>query len=520
MKNEIKNTFVGMKTKLLSLLVALCVTTVLWSQNNVITYEADEQLLETSNTYVHGLYINAFNVALVDHSFVNGTGTLVFDGEVTTIGDYAFEYCDGLTSVTIPNTVKSIGVYAFGYCTKLISVTIPNSVRTIGDYAFSGCSGLTSVTIPNSVITIGKSAFFGCISLTSVTIPNSVTTIGNDAFHVCSSLKSITLPNSITTIESQTFVECSALASIAIPSSVTTIEYGAFMKSGLTSIAISSSVNTIGNHAFEGCSNLPSISVDPANKHYSSLDGVLFNKTKDTLIQYPMGNVRTTYSIPNSVTTIVRDAFFDCTNLLSITIPNSVTTIGDNAFSSVNNIAYNGTATGSPWGAKCVNGYIDGNLVYSNNTKIRLCGCSSSTEGEITIPSSVIAIGDYAFYNCNSLTSITIPYSVKRIGEIAFTGCNNLTSITCYATTPPSCMYSFSGLNKTIPIYVPAQSVDAYKQADGWKDFTNILPIGDYPTRLENLTIDPKIGNKFLYGNQLYIRRGKGIYTSTGQKVK
>ena len=110
---------------------------------------------------------------------------------VTAIGDNAFSFCAGLTSVTIPSSVKTIGNEAFSACTGLTFVTIPNSVTTIGDYAFLSCTGLTSVTIPGSATTIGNGAFLGCTELTSVTIPNSVTTIGIGAFAYCTKLATI-----------------------------------------------------------------------------------------------------------------------------------------------------------------------------------------------------------------------------------------------------------------------------------------------------------------------------------------
>ena len=107
---------------------------------------------------------------------------LIIPNSVTSIGDYAFEYCSGLTSITIPNSVTSIGEEAFSGCSKLTSVTIPNSVTSIGEEAFEFCSGLTSVTIPNSVTSIEYAAFYGCSGLTSVTIGSGVTSIGNHAF--------------------------------------------------------------------------------------------------------------------------------------------------------------------------------------------------------------------------------------------------------------------------------------------------------------------------------------------------
>ena len=159
---------------------------------------------------------------------------------VTSIGNYAFDGCSNLQSVTIPNSVTSIGNSAFKGCSRLQSLTIPKSVTSIGNYAFDGCSNLQSVTIPESVTTIGIHAFSGCSSLQSVTIPNSVTGIGNYAFSGCSSLQSITIPNSVTSIGYFAFRNCSDLQSVTIPNSVT----------------------SIGNDAFSYCSNLQSVTIN------------------------------------------------------------------------------------------------------------------------------------------------------------------------------------------------------------------------------------------------------------------
>ncbi|WP_134384242.1 leucine-rich repeat domain-containing protein [Flavobacterium psychrophilum] len=189
--------------------------------------------------------------------------TVAYNSEnyaVTAIGESAFEHCNNLTSVTIPNSVTTIGNYTFVGCSGLISVTIPNSVTDIENGAFFSCSGLTSVTIPNSVTTIGDEAFADCSGLTSVTIPNSVTTIGDEAFADCSGLTSVTIPNSVTTIGDGSFARCSGLTSVTIPNSVITINRGAFaLCSGLTSVTIPNSVTTIRENAFAGCSSLRTV---------------------------------------------------------------------------------------------------------------------------------------------------------------------------------------------------------------------------------------------------------------------
>ncbi len=133
---------------------------------------------------------------------------------VTSIGDFAFDYCTDLTSITIPDSVTSIGSLAFSSCTGLTSITIPDSVTSIGDTTFVGCTGLTSITIPDSVTSIGDYAFEDCTGLTSITIPDSVTSIGEWAFSSCESLTSISIPDSVTSIGESAFEDCTGLTSI------------------------------------------------------------------------------------------------------------------------------------------------------------------------------------------------------------------------------------------------------------------------------------------------------------------
>ena len=263
----------------------------------------------------------------------SGLTSITIPDSVTSIGSWAFENCTGLTSITLGNSVTSIGSWAFENCTGLTSITIPNSVTSIGSYAFYGCTGLTSITIPNSVTSIGDHAFDGCTGLRSITISNSVTSIEDDVFARCTSLTSITIPNSVTRIEDYAFAHCTGLTSITIPNSVTSIGNWAFLGcTGLTSITIPNSVTSIGNVAFSGCTGLTSINVASDNNYYSDNNGVLFNKKKTELIRYPQGKSQTSYTIPSSVTSIGSWAFENCTGLTSITIPNSVTRIGDRAF--------------------------------------------------------------------------------------------------------------------------------------------------------------------------------------------
>ena len=163
----------------------------------------------------------------------------------------------GCQSTVIPNSITSIGEYAFLYCDSLKSISIPHSVTALGGEAFAGCHSLTSLTIPNSVTTIGYGAFFDCSSIVSVALPNSITSIDEDLFGLCSSLTSITIPNSVTSIESYAFEDCYSLSSVIIGNSVTNIKRKAFIDcSSLDTITcLATTPPALGESVFEGCEN-------------------------------------------------------------------------------------------------------------------------------------------------------------------------------------------------------------------------------------------------------------------------
>ncbi|MGN1315965.1 MAG: leucine-rich repeat protein [Acutalibacteraceae bacterium] len=333
------------------------------------------------------------------------------DFPVISIGRSAFYDCTSLTSITIPDSVTSIGGSAFRGCKNLTSVTIPDSVTSIGDDAFMRCENLTSITIPNRVTSIGNCAFEYCTSLTSVTIGNGVTSIGNYAFCECTNLTSITIPDSVTSVGNSAFEDCTSLISITIPDSVTNIgNYAFYDCTSLTSVTIGSGVTSIGEKTFIWCESLTSINVNENNADYSSINGVLFNKDKTVLVNYPEGRTDTEYAFPDSVTSIGDSAFYYCKSLTSITIPNRVTSIGNYAF-------YYCTSLTSVT--------IGSGVTSIGGSAFR--GCESLTS--VTIPDSVTSIGDSAFYYCTSLTSVTIGSGVTSIGEKTFIWCESLTSI-------------------------------------------------------------------------------------------
>ncbi|MBO7458417.1 MAG: leucine-rich repeat domain-containing protein, partial [Paludibacteraceae bacterium] len=209
----------------------------------------------------------------------------------------------------------------------------------------------------------------------------------------------------------------------------------------------------------------------------------------------------TSVTIPNSVEWIDEYAFYYCRGLTSVTIPNSVTYIGDKAFEDVINIVYLGSATGSPWGAKCINGYVDGDLVYRDNTKTYLLGCSSAATGEIIIPNSVTSIGDEAFQSCRDLTSVIIPNSVTSIGDKAFQSCWSLTSMTIPNSVTSIGDKAFQSCwrltSMTIPNSVTSIGESAFEYCDSLKSITipsSVTSIGDYAfcnSGLEEIIVMP-----------------------------
>ncbi len=383
-----------------------------------------------------------------NYTFQNCTGltSVTIPNSVTSIGNYTFQNCTGLTSVTIGNSVTSIGGFVFEGCTSLTSVTIGNSVTSIGDYAFEGCTGLTSIEIPNSVTSIGNYTFQNCTGLTSVTIPNSVTSTGNHTFRNCTGLTSVTIGNSVTSIGNYTFLNCTGLTSVTIPNSVTSIGRGAFdVCTSLTSVTIPNSVTSIGDYAFEGCTGLTSIEIpnsvtsigNYAFDGCTGLTSVTIGNSVTSTGNYTFRNCTglTSVTIGNSVTSIGGSAFVGCTGLTSVTIPNSVTSIGESAFS----------------------------------------GCSGLTS--VTIPNSVTLIDRYAFYVCTGLTSVTIGNSVTSTGGQAFSGCSGLTELAVLAETPPSLgndVYLY--VDRSIPVYIPACGLEAYVSSS-WGGFSNFVAI-------------------------------------------
>lgn len=334
-------------------------------------YENDIQYINlTENVFSskEKLFLKYPNLVSIDvdknNPYYTSENGVLFNKNKTEL--VVYPACKNDSTHVVPSTVKTIGDYSFYTCNKLEKITIPNGVKKIPTSCFEKCKNLKSVVLPNSIIEISSYAFEDCENLTNITIPNNVKVINFRAFKNCTNLKSIYIPKTTTTLYNETF---------------------------------------------SNCTGLESINIDRNNKKYTSVSGVLFDKKKVTLIQYPSSKRATSFTVPNTVKTIESEAFSCSKYLKSVTIQNSVTDLGSDTFTYCVNLE----KVTLPNSIKVIK-----NGVFSNCTKLKY----------INIPNSVKEIQYYAFSHCESLKSIVIPNSVTYIGQGTFQECSNLVTVT------------------------------------------------------------------------------------------
>ncbi|MBR4645395.1 MAG: leucine-rich repeat domain-containing protein [Bacteroidaceae bacterium] len=382
-----------------------------------------------------------------------------------------------MESIIIPEAVTNIGDDSFAGCKSLTSVIIPKNVTTIGTCAFLSCTGLTSITIPENVTTIGSRAFRGCTNLVSIDIPDGVNCIGNDAFY--STPWYDNQPDGLVYAGKVAYKykgEMPEGTQIVIKEGTKGLSQNMFeICPGLSSIFIPKSVTYISDHIFDDLNNLISIVIEEGNCVYDSRDGcnAIIETATNTLVLGCQNTV-----IPDDVLQIGDFAFWLCRGLTSITIPEGVRSIGYASF----------------------------------------YGCNGLES--ITIPNNVTSIDKKTFMNCRKLKSITLGSSLKNIKVEAFWECWP-TFLACYAEIPPTCdIMTFAGTPEKCTLYVPKNSIDAYKSAEIWKKFVSIKDISEAETSI-NTTIAKENANSIydLQGRKVNSQlRKKGIYIQNGKK--
>lgn len=406
---------------------------------------------------------------------------------VTTIAQQAF-FMSEITSITIPNSVTEIQQYAFAACRELSSITLPEGISKIAYRSFSQCIKLTEIALPESITEIEDFAFRDCTGLIAIALGKQVTQIGNNAFYYCPALQQFTVAEdnpAYASIDGVLFDKAKTTlfaypnakgSTYTIPDEVTVIGPGAFQGcNALTSITLGKGVASLGSNPFMSCTRLQEILVDAENVHFTSVDGVLFDKSQETIIQYPLSRSGF-YEIPLGVTAIGDYAFCNCAQLSGIDIPTSVTRVGESAFAACTKLS---TATlpdavttiGNSAFNQCSNLYR-----VTFGTNLQTIGSNAfayTLISSLTIPDRVTSIGENAFSQCPHLEYITLGSSLQEIGQSAFAWSQLIRQIECRSLYPPVCGDNcFDGVSVSqCTLTVPSNAYDYYVANSPWNQF-------------------------------------------------
>ena len=368
-------------------------------------------------------FMSGFGAEVKSHTY-EGIGVIEFNGDVTTVGNFGERYPmeRRLKSVYLPKGVTTIADNAFYECKVLEQVTLPETLESIGEEAFFRCNKLTNVVVPVGVREVKCCAFAECESLAEVTLPDTVEHIDYSLFSMCPNLTTVKLSNSITEIPKLCFYNCPKLEAIEIPESVEAINWEAFAKcASLKSILIPDNVKFIYYAAFRECVALESVSF-PSN--LQMLGGSAFSKCVSLR----------SVELPDSITTVEDSVFAGCSQLVDFNIPTSLKNIHDFMFN----------------------------------------GCIGPEE--LIIHDDVERIGAQVFEGCRGIKRATIGRGVCHMYAGVFYDCVNLNELYCMPTVPPGLgEMVLTNCSAELKIYVPQESVDAYKEAEGWSQYKDII---------------------------------------------
>lgn len=391
--------------------------------------------------------------------------------------DLSYAFCNThLKKILWPNTMWEVGDAALNRCYELESFTLGSETNEIKSGAFEYCTALSNIELTPKILYIGMRAFANS-GLTEISIPKEIETIANQAFYKCEALKKIDFSDGVKEIKEAAFSYCSALEEIHLSKVLTKIGKEAFYAcSSLTEITLPKKLINIGEDAFGACKALKEIKVEAGNAAFTSIDGVLFNKEKTTLLTFPFANTAN-YQVPVGTTKIAPSAFSECNKLASIQFPNTLIEIGSEAFYKclkLENITLPNSITAVGEGAF----YGCEGLLLAELSKSMtiipdnlLSKCTKLQK--IKIPEGINKIAYQAFSNCSSLTKVEIPASVNSIEGASFKACESLSEIYCYIKEPLTIEEDvFKGVNVgTCNLYVTAESIEQYKNSEVWKNF-------------------------------------------------
>lgn len=415
------------------------------------------------------------NVSTIGEAAFNGCSALTeiaIPNGVETLGNYAFYGCSSLATVTLgtqersSSSLKTIGDYAFAE-TAVKSVVLPDGVSTLGNYAFNKCASLATVSLGNSLTAIGNYVFSGCSAIESLVIPNSVTSIGSYAFEKCTKLTSATLGTGISSIPDYMFSSCSALTSVVLPENITGIGKYAFQSTAFTELPLTASITEIKDYAFKSCTKLTSVAIpDRVTKLgtyvFQSCTGLESAKIGGGVTSVPNYMFHGCTNLVNvelseKVTSIGNSAFYNCKGLKSLPVTESITSIGTNAF----------------YGCTSLTSVNLSDKVTSLGASA-FYGCSSLTDA--VLGTGITTLGSSLFRNDAKLKKVVANGKIASVSTYTFNGCSSLERIYINNTPPTGASSNtFTKVPTTCRIYVPAQTCQFYAQTTYWKDFV-IMP--------------------------------------------
>ena len=410
-----------------------------------------------------------------DRAFYQFKGSeITLPAGLESIGENAFAYSK-ITSISVPDSITNIGVMAFYECRDLVTFTMSTNAPITGlaqtsnivnNGVFQNCVSLKNVTLSDNIESLNTHAFHGCTSLETITLPANLKILNNHVFSGCTALSSIVIPGKVESIGNQAFYNASSLKSVIIPAAVTFMDnYAFYNASGLESIVFenNSMLETLGNQVFKGCASLKSVDLSVAadlntigNNLFEECASLESVKLNDTLItELGAGTFKnltalTSVTLPETLEIIGNEAFAGASALESVVIPANVATIGTSAFENCtglktvtfeegSKVVSLGTATSAndnifkgttaletvilPQTLEFIGGHVFENSgvqkIYQNN------GIE-----EVSLPSALTTIGEYAFANCDGLTEAVIYGNTGYVGGYAFYDCNELAALT------------------------------------------------------------------------------------------
>ncbi len=358
-------------------------------------------------------------------NFCFGVTKISLPESITDIKNNAFSYCSGLTEINLPAGVTSIGERAFSMCSKVTEFKLPSSLKTIGPSAFISCKGNKAIEIPDNVTTIGDRAFYSNTAATTLTIGSGLDEIPDYAFWGCSSLTEVTVPEGIESIGKYSLGACSSLKKLSLPQSLRSIDnYAANANPLLSEISFPDNVELVGRRIFE-----KSAWEESRDNGLILINGYVAYWQKGDL---PEGS---SVTLPDQVRVLAGSAYEQQVKLTSITLPERLVSIGDYA------------------------------LYYCNSLK------------DITVPDNVVSIGDNAMQYCISLKNISLGRTLKNIGNLAFAGGVTPTEIKSYNPVPPTVtdVKAFDiDVYDAAKLIIPQGAETAYSNAPVWEEFTKV----------------------------------------------